>query len=341
MRPGAVNCLKKFRHLSKSDAMQTADLSALSIACFGECMVELQPQGPGIWRQGFAGDTCNTAVYLARLLAGHGPTVCWAMGVGTDQFAQGMREFWIAEGLDISLLRTVPDRRSGLYAIHVDARGERHFSYWRDTSAARAYFDTADASATPLEQTAGQMQGLHLSAISLAILPPAGRARLLACAQTIRQRGGWVSFDTNYRPALWADANEALHAIRNAAAASDRVLVSLDEWMVLTGAPTEESAMDALLALQCPELVIKRGAQHVWVSLHGGAVQVAQVAPIEQPVDTTAAGDAFAAGYLAGRVRGRTPLAAAQLANALAAAVVMHPGAIIPQNAMPDLGLDR
>jgi 2-dehydro-3-deoxygluconokinase len=315
--------------------------SALPIACFGECMVELQPQGAGLWRQAFAGDTCNTAVYLARLLAGLGPSVCWAMGTGEDQFAAGMREFWSAEGLDLSLLRVVPGRRSGLYAIHVDARGERYFNYWRDTSAARAYFDAPDKTETPLERAATQVQGLHFSAISLAILPPDGRARLMACAHALRQRGGWVSFDTNYRPALWANSAEALHAIRSAMAVSDRVLVSMDEWHMLMGAQDEALALEALRALQCPELVIKRGPGHTWVSLHGAEVQVAEVAPIGQPVDTTAAGDAFAAGYLAARTRGRTPLEAAQAGNSLAAAVVMHPGAIIPLAAMPDLGLGR
>jgi 2-dehydro-3-deoxygluconokinase len=319
--------------------MPEAAASTMPIACFGECMVELQPQGAGLWRQAFAGDTCNTAVYLARLLADGGPSVCWAMGAGEDQFAAGMRQFWSAEGLDTSLLRAVPCGRSGLYAIHVDERGERHFSYWRDTSAARAYFATADRADTPLEQASAKVQGLHFSAISLAILPAEGRARLMACARAIRQRGGWVSFDTNYRPALWGSTAEALHEIRAAMAASDRVLVSMDEWQTLTGAENDASALAQLCALQCPELVIKRGSDHTWVSLGGAAVQVVTVVSIGQPVDTTAAGDAFAAGYLAARTRGRTPLEAAQVGNGLAAVVVMHPGAIIPLAAMPDLGL--
>lgn len=313
----------------------------MPIACFGECMVELQPQGAGLWRQAFAGDTCNTAVYLARLLAGRGPSVCWAMGTGEDQFAAGMRQFWSAEGLDLSLLRGVPRGRSGLYAIHVDERGERHFSYWRDTSAARAYFETPENTPTPLEQAAAHLQGLHFSAISLAILPPDGRARLMACAQALRQRGAWVSFDTNYRPQLWQDRAEALHAIRAAMAVSDRVVVSMDEWQTLVGSKDEAAALEALRALQCPELVVKRGGQHTWVSLAGADVQVAEVAPIVQPVDTTAAGDAFAAGYLAARTCGRTPVEAAQVGNGLAAAVVMHPGAIIPLAAMPPEFLSR
>ena len=36
------------------------------ITVLGECMVELSPEGEGLHRMGFAGDTFNTAVYLAR-----------------------------------------------------------------------------------------------------------------------------------------------------------------------------------------------------------------------------------------------------------------------------------
>jgi 2-dehydro-3-deoxygluconokinase len=47
-------------------------------------------------------------------------------------------------------------------------------------------------------------------------------------------------------------------------------------------------------------------------------------------VDTTAAGDAFNGGYLAARLRGAAPLAAAHAGNALAAEVVATPGALLP-----------
>jgi 2-dehydro-3-deoxygluconokinase len=167
------------------------------IACFGECMVELRRagnHGQGLWAQGFAGDTCNTAVYLARLLGPGAPAIRYVMGVGDDLFAPALRRFWADQGLDPSLAREVQGRSTGLYLIEVDATGERHFSYWRDTSAARAYFDTAQ---TPLEQALDTIDLLYFSAISLAILPPAGRERLLACAAQVRGRvAGWRSTTT-------------------------------------------------------------------------------------------------------------------------------------------------
>ena len=51
-------------------------------------MVELRAAGPGLLRQGFAGDTYNTAVYLARL----GVPVRYACNVDSDRFAAPMRK---------------------------------------------------------------------------------------------------------------------------------------------------------------------------------------------------------------------------------------------------------
>jgi len=44
-------------------------------------------------------------------------------------------------------------------------------------------------------------------------------------------------------------------------------------------------------------------------------------------------------GYLAARLLGRDAASAAAIGNRLAAAKVQHPGAIMPRDAMPDLGL--
>ena len=39
------------------------------VACIGECMIELKQAEQGLFSRGYGGDTLNTAVYLARLLA--------------------------------------------------------------------------------------------------------------------------------------------------------------------------------------------------------------------------------------------------------------------------------
>jgi 2-dehydro-3-deoxygluconokinase len=56
---------------------------------------------------------------------------------------------------------------------------------------------------------------------------------------------------------------------------------------------------------------------------------------VAEVVDTTAAGDSFAAAYIAARLAGAAPLEAARAGHRLAGVVVCHPGAIIPRSAMP------
>ena len=291
-------------------------------------MVELRAAGPGLLRQGFAGDTYNTAVYLARL----GVPVRYACGVGSDRFAAPMREAWRAQGVDDSLARVVDGRSTGLYTIDVDVAGERHFAYWRDTSAARAYFD---GDASPLERAEASVDVLYLSGISLAILAPAARERLFALVRRLRERGAWLVFDNNYRARLWPDAASARAAFERFLAEADIALVTLDDALALAPAEPAADVLARTLALPCAEVVVKRGAAPALVRVAGAPL--AEVAPprVERVVDTTAAGDSFAAGYLAARLRGLAPDRAAGVGNRLAACVIGHPGAIIDADAMP------
>ena len=309
------------------------------VLAFGECMIELQGQAFGAMQQSHGGDTLNTAVYLARC-AGPRLRVGYATAVGDDPLSDGLLSRWAQEGLDLSAVRRIPGRLPGLYQITNDHHGERHFSYWRGQSAARAYFETpvdtpvdtpAPTSApTPLEQQVAGLAALYFSGISLAILPPPGRARLLAAARQLRITGGHVVFDNNYRPGLWADAAEARAAYTQAYALADIALVTLDDEQALWG-----RAADDALALPCPEVVVKRGAQDTLVRLAGAPAVAVSVRPVARVVDTTAAGDAFAGAYLAARLCGASAEASAARGNALAAVVVQHRGALIPPEAMP------
>ena len=112
----------------------------IRILSIGEAMVEMSRAfDPDLWRMGFAGDTLNTAWYLRRLLD-DAWQVDYLTRVGTGDFSTRMVEFLRAEGLDTAHVTRQPDAEIGLYAINL-TNGERSFSYWRDTSAARRLAD--------------------------------------------------------------------------------------------------------------------------------------------------------------------------------------------------------
>lgn len=115
----------------------------MRVLSIGECMAELAPlDQPAEFRLGFAGDTFNTAWYLRRLRQDIG--VAYLTAVGCDEISDRMLVFMEGAGIDTGAVLRVPDRSVGMYMISLLA-GERSFSYWRDTSAARRLADDADA----------------------------------------------------------------------------------------------------------------------------------------------------------------------------------------------------
>lgn len=304
----------------------------VSIAALGECMLELQGQAFGQLRQNFGGDTLNTAVYLARC-GGRQLRVHYATALGDDSLSAGMLARWTEEQVQTGLVQRLPGRLPGLYLIELDAGGERRFHYWRGQAAARSYFDTAT---TALEEQADGLDALYLSGISLAILPPSGRERVLALMARMRAAGKVVAFDNNYRPRLWESVADARYWYGRAFASASVALITADDHQALHGLPSLEAAVSAAQALPVDEVAIKRGALPTVIGGDGAWREVATEA-VPQVVDTTAAGDSFAAGYLSQRLRGVPAPEAAAFGNRLAARVIQHPGALIPREAMQDL----
>ncbi|MDH0864596.1 sugar kinase [Mitsuaria sp. GD03876] len=306
------------------------------VAVIGECMLELKGEAFGAMTLGHGGDTFNTAVYLRRCGAAAGIEVAYATALGEDGLSTGLLDRWQAQGLDTRLVRRVPGRMPGLYMIELDAGGERSFHYWRDTAAAKAYFDEPS---TPLEAQAADFDALYLSGISLAILPPPGRERLFALMAAVRERGGQVIFDNNFRPRLWPDRAGARAAFERAFSLATIALVTADDHQALMGLDSLEAALALACSLPSPELLIKRGAASTLVRSAQAPDRWAEAPTqaVDRVVDTTAAGDAFAGGYLARRLSGDDAVSAALHGNRVAARVIRHPGAIIPAEAMNDL----
>jgi 2-dehydro-3-deoxygluconokinase len=294
-----------------------------SFLAIGECMVELADAGDGLYRRGFAGDTFNTAWYARRLL---GPDwrVGYASAVGTDAASDEMRQFFEREGIETEALATRDDRTIGLYMISLQ-NGERSFSYWRSQSAARTLADDRGW----LEQTLTGRDTLYFSGITLAILSPEGRQTLCDVLAKMRGDGATVAFDTNLRPRLWEDEATMQAGMKLGASVADIVLPSFDEETLLFGDQNPEDTIARYRTIGATTVVVKNGASDVTLSDEDGT-QTLVTAPVETVIDTTAAGDSFAAGFLAARAQGDTNTNAARKAMRLASQVIQSRGALVP-----------
>jgi 2-dehydro-3-deoxygluconokinase len=294
------------------------------VASIGECMIELAQAGGGLLQRSWGGDTLNTAVYLARL----GVTVDYVTALSDDPLSDEMVAGWEAEGVGTGLVVRVPGRLPGLYLITTDAVGQRRFDYWRDNAPARLLFDLPETDAIVASLAGYDM--VYVSGISLSLYGTAGRARLLGALEATRAAGGRVAFDTNYRGRLWPDREPAQQAYVEVLRRADIVLASHEDLIQLFGVDAETA-----LPLSDAEVVLKLDEPSVRVLRQGMEVLV-PAPPVADVVDTTAAGDSFAAAYLAARLAGADIETAAGCGHCLAGAVVQHRGAIIPRSAMPD-----
>jgi 2-dehydro-3-deoxygluconokinase len=301
----------------------------MTVAVIGECMIELRRRGDGAFDLSYSGDTANFAIYLARL----GTPSAYVTAVGDDRYSDGMAAMLGEEGVETGLVLRVPGRVPGLYTIEVDETGERSFTYWRGEAPVRELLDLPQAA--DLGDRLAAMDWVYLTGITLAILGEGGRARMHRLLDEVRGRGVRVAFDGNYRASLWPSEQAARDALAAVLPRVDLALPTFDDERALFGDADPEAAAERLRDAGVPEVAVKLGRDGALVAGADGTVRVPLEASV-QPVDTTAAGDSFNAGYLAGRLAGLAPEAAVRRGQRLAGVVVQHPGAIIPRAAMPD-----
>ena len=132
-----------------------------------------------------------------------------------------------------------------------------------------------------------------------------------------------VSFDINYRSALWSP-EEAVVALEPLLAKADIVFAGEHEAALFCG-PDAPAALAKSLHERGPSMaVVTGGAAGSWVC--GDGFEIAQPARAVRVVDTVGAGDAFVAGFLAELMAGSDPVQCLATATAMGAFAVSTAG---------------
>jgi 2-dehydro-3-deoxygluconokinase len=280
-------------------------------------MIEMASAGQkGKYTQGVAGDSFNTAVYLARA----GLAVDYLTRLGDESFSDIILQHLVAEGIGTDLIQRCRGRQPGLYLISNDESGERQFTYWREHSPARDMFDQAPA--------LDAYHAFYFTGITLAVTR-CGLDNLKDTLRGLKRQGCSIIFDPNYRPGLWRDREQARQHYREVLPLCDILLPTLEDETALWGIETVDACHAMYRELDVREIVIK--GCDLTTHVFAGEQTFKQRAQPVTALDTTGAGDAFNAGYLAQRLQGKSIEAAVTGAQQLSAAVVQHRGAILPR----------
>lgn len=274
----------------------------LDALCVGEAMTLVTPacaerlETAEKFELRIGGAESNVAMYLAGL----GHRVGWAGRVGADPLGRRLLAALAAAGVDTSLAVRDPAAPTGMYVKDPGAGGAGTTVYYYRAGSAASLMDTGllDAVRPPRPRV------LHLSGITQS-LSPSCRAlvdALLDAPRADRAEGEVVSFDVNHRSALWS-TEAAAEPLRCAADRADLVFVGLDEAAALWGVSTAERVR-ALLPHPAAIVVKDAGRGATLLDRAGQTFVPARRVEVVEPVG---AGDAFAAGYLSGVLRGLPP----------------------------------
>lgn len=286
------------------------DSSGIDVVCAGESMAMFVPELSGSptsesrYRISVAGAESNVATYLAML----GVRAAWVSHVGADPFGDYILEELGRRGVDVSHTFADSSRPTGV-AFKDRSEEQTLVRYYRAGSAA------SDMGA----ETARTVHDLDAKLVHLSGITPALSSSCKGFVHDVmksRRDNARVSFDVNWRPVLWKDGNN--ESILTFARAADIVFVGLDEAQALWGSA---DASEVRRLLHEPEiLVVKQGSDGATVFHHDQWSFIpALTVDVVEPVG---AGDAFAAGFLAGQLAGMSVERSARLGTILASSTL-------------------
>lgn len=314
------------------------DARQLDVICLGRAGVDLygeQIGGPledmGSFAKYVGGCPANIAVGTARM----GLESAILSRVGNEHMGRFIRQTMEREGVDVSNLKTDPDRLTALVFLGIRDRETFPLVFYRENCADMALCEDDVDEAFIGSAKALVLTGTHLS-------KPGVRAASFRAAEFAKTQGTRVVLDIDYRPVLWgltdpgqgeerfvADA-EVSKTLSDVLPWCDLIVGTEEEFHIAGGSTDTRTALENVRAKTAAVLVLKLGPEGCTVfeadipaSLDTHVVYAGF--PVEV-FNVLGAGDAFMSGLLRGYVRGLDWSESCRIANACGALVVSRHG---------------
>lgn len=264
------------------------------IICVGEILVDLISEEAGIFRQCPGGAPANVAIGLARL----GQAVSFAGRVGNDSFGRFLCQYLEKASVGTDGVVTDRDRQTRLAFVRLDEQGERSFEFFGEHPADLA-LTAADIPAMILKQA----KVIHFG--SLALTDSQSRREF----ERIVEKAGTdslISFDPNYRAALWRSGINAFNVLNSFASKAQILKMDLEEAEFLCHCDDLDEILETLNVAATQIIAITLGKEGCVLKTGNFTVKIPGFRV--NAVDTTGCGDAFMAALIDGIVNlGREP----------------------------------
>lgn len=258
----------------------------------------------------FVGAESNVAIGLARL----GHSVSWIGVVGSDTLSNQIMKQLRAEGVNDNHVEVTSRSLTGLVTFDSPLDGVRRVNYFRQDSAGSKI---SGENVKALYEIRPKI--IHLSGVTAAISQSARKA-MKKVFEIAREIGAEISFDVNYRAALWSP-DEAAADLEFFASNCDILFASRDELSVFLG---PDFSIQGLSSLGPREIILKGGPAGATLYTPEGEFTTSWER--REVVDPVGSGDAFASGYLSARLEGLPPEQRLRRGHSVAAFVVANDG---------------
>ncbi|WP_286344819.1 sugar kinase [Frondihabitans sucicola] len=307
-------------------------MNSAKVASVGEALTVLVPRVPGALESSetFVRSVGGAELNVAVGLASRGVPAALLTRVGDDGFGRHLVAEAAEHGVDVSAVEIDPVRPTGLYVKEVGAGSPHPFDlgaarsrmhYYRAGSAGSA-LSPAYLRRPEVRAVLDAVELVHLTGITPALSASAYELCLAVMAEP-RVGGRRVSFDLNWRPALWAGREaEGVRALDTLSRAADVVLLGVSEARTVFG--TDDPA-ELRAELREPRILVLKNDENA-ATAFDGETRFDVPALTVDVVEAIGAGDAFAAGFLGALVSGRDVRTAVEEAHRLAVVALSSHG---------------
>lgn len=257
----------------------------------GELLIDFTPAGVSpagnpLFERNAGGAPVNVLAALSRL----GKKTAFIGKVGEDPFGHYLRAALIAERIDDSGLIHTKVAHTTMAFVHLDEHGERSFHFCRQPGADIALaYDEVD------QELLCNTRLFHFGSISMTSEP--AYSATVQAVRFAKSQGALITYDPNWRPALWKDDAHSKGTMEEGLQLADIVKVSQEELFFLTGSQLlPEGATQLLQRFPLSLVLVTLGAEGTFYSTRklSGQVNSYQVFA----VDTTGAGDGFMGAFM-------------------------------------------